>query len=108
MQENEKNILIIGAGLAGLSLAYQLKKKGHSILLLDKGENFSSTIAAGMVNPMVFRRMNKSWRLDEFMPIAIEFYKELELLLKVKFYHPVPIYRCFSSQQEKRGGKKIS
>lgn len=104
----KKNILIIGAGLAGLSLAYQLKKKGHSILLLDKGENFSSAIAAGMVNPMVFRRMNKSWRLDEFMPIAIEFYKELELLLNVKFYHPIPIYRCFSSQQEKTWWKEKS
>ncbi|HBW86869.1 MAG TPA: hypothetical protein DEF82_09065 [Crocinitomicaceae bacterium] len=97
----KKNILIIGAGLAGLSLAYHLKKKGHSVLLLDKGENFSSTIAAGMVNPMVFRRMNKSWRLDEFMPTAIEFYKELELQLNVKFYHPISIYRCFSSLQEK-------
>jgi len=97
----KKNFLIIGAGLAGLSLAHHLKKKGHSVLLLDKGENFSSTIAAGMVNPMVFRRMNKSWRLDEFMPTANEFYKELELQLNVKFYHPVPIYRCFSSLQEK-------
>ena len=98
----KKSYLIIGAGLAGLTLAYQLKKRGQQVLLLDKGENHSSSIAAGIVNPMVFRRMNKSWRLDDFLPFSETFYKELESLLEVSFYHPIPILRCFSSLQEKQ------
>ena len=98
----KKNVLIIGAGLAGLTLAYQFKKKGINFLLLDKGENFSSAIAAGLVNPMVFRRMNKSWRIDEFLPFATSFYKELESFLGIHFFNPITIQRCFSSLQEKK------
>ncbi|MBM3417670.1 MAG: FAD-binding oxidoreductase [Bacteroidetes bacterium] len=97
-----KNILIIGAGLAGLTLAYRFKKKGHQVMLLDKGENHSSTVAAGMVNPMVFRRMNKSWRVEEFLEEAVLFYRELEDVLGVEFFHPISILRCFSSFQEKK------
>jgi len=59
-----QKFLIVGAGLAGTSLAHELQSAGHQVTLLDKGENHATAIAAGMVNPMVFRRMNKSWRLD--------------------------------------------
>ena len=93
--------LIIGAGLAGTCLAHQLLAKGISLKILDQGVNHSSAIAAGMVNPMVFRRMNKSWRLDEFLPEAQQFYLEIEKKLNTKFYHPIVIRRFFSSEQER-------
>ncbi len=64
---NRKNILIIGAGLAGSSIAHRLIQQNQNVKIIDKGENFATSVAAGMVNPMVFRRMNKSWRLDEFI-----------------------------------------
>jgi glycine/D-amino acid oxidase-like deaminating enzyme len=96
-----KSILIFGAGLAGTCLAQQFLRRGHKVTLIDSGENHSSKIAAGMVNPMVFRRMNKSWRLDEFLPEAKSFYQGLEQELNTKFYHPIVIRRFFSSLQEK-------
>ncbi len=71
-----ERILIFGAGLAGTCLAHQLQRRGQQVLLVDSGENHSSSIAAGMVNPMVFRRMNKSWRLDEFINEAQVFYQK--------------------------------
>jgi glycine/D-amino acid oxidase-like deaminating enzyme len=93
--------LIIGAGLAGTCLAHQLLAKGVSVKILDQGVNHSSAIAAGMVNPMVFRRMNKSWRLDDFLPEAQAFYLEIEKKLAATFYHPIVIRRFFSSEQER-------
>lgn len=96
-----KSILIFGAGLAGTCLAQQFLRRGHVVTLIDSGENHSSKIAAGMVNPMVFRRMNKSWRLDEFLPEAKRFYQEIEQDLNTTFYHPIVIRRFFSSQQER-------
>lgn len=93
--------LIIGAGLAGTCLAHHLLTRGISVKILDQGVNHSSAIAAGMVNPMVFRRMNKSWRLDEFLPEAQEFYLEIEKKLDTQFYHPIVIRRFFSSEQER-------
>ncbi len=98
---NKKNILIIGSGLAGSSLAHRFLDLGHQITILDKGENHATSVAAGMVNPMVFRRMNKSWRLDEFLCEAKDFYLTLERKLDVKLFHPITIRRLFSSEQER-------
>ena len=97
---DKKNILIIGSGLAGSCLAHRLLELGHYITVLDKGENHATSVAAGMVNPMVFRRMNMSWRLDEFLPEAKEFYVSLEKKLDSKLFHPITIRRLFSSEQE--------
>ena len=96
-----QKFLIVGAGLAGTSLAHQLLKEGQSVTILDKGENHATAIAAGMVNPMVFRRMNKSWRLDECMEDAIPFYKALEQQFNTPLYFPITIRRMFSSLQER-------
>lgn len=98
---HKKNILIVGAGLAGSSLAHRLMDLGHQITLIDRGENYATSVAAGMINPMVFRRMNKSWRLDEFLPEAKKFYLSLENKLNVKLFHPITIRRLFSSEQER-------
>lgn len=98
---DKKNILIVGVGLAGSCLAHRLLELGHHITVLDRGENHATAVAAGMVNPMVFRRMNKSWRLDEFLPEAKEFYISLEKKLDAKLFHPITIRRLFSSEQER-------
>jgi hypothetical protein len=95
-----EHILIIGAGLAGTSLAHQLIAKGHLVQLVDRGINHSTAVAAGMVNPMVFRRMNKSWRLDEFITDARNYYLHLEQVLEHKLFHPIVIRRMLSSEQE--------
>jgi len=97
----QKKFLIIGAGLAGTTLAHELLNAGQQVTIIDKGENHATAIAAGMVNPMVFRRMNKSWRLDECMEDAIPFYKALEQQFNTPLYFPITIRRMFSSLQER-------
>lgn len=97
----QQNFLIVGAGVAGITLAKHLIDAGHHITLVDSGNNRSSAIAAGLINPMVFRRMTKSWRLDEFSPFAIDFYTNWEKECKAQFYHPITIRRMFSSEQER-------
>ena len=98
---NQQNFLIVGAGVAGITLAKHLIDAGHHITLLDSGINRSSAIAAGLINPMVFRRMTKSWRLDEFSPFAIDFYTNWEKECRSQFYYPITIRRMFSSEQER-------
>jgi glycine/D-amino acid oxidase-like deaminating enzyme len=98
---DSQHVLIIGAGLAGTCLAHQLLAKGHSVQLIDRGVNHSTAVAAGMVNPMVFRRMNKSWRLDEFISEARTFYQQLEHTVQYKLFHPIVIRRMLSSEQER-------
>lgn len=94
-------ILIVGGGVAGISLAYGLRKRAIDVTLVDNGKNVSSSVAAGLINPLVFRRMTLSWRLAELMPFATQFYRELEQTLDVSFFHEITIRRLFASDQER-------
>ncbi len=96
-----KDVLIVGAGLSGICLSYQFLQKGIKVTLIDNSVNHSSRVAAGIINPLVFRRMTKSWRIDEMLPFAQKFYHQLENELSCHFYHPITIRRFFSSKQER-------
>jgi glycine/D-amino acid oxidase-like deaminating enzyme len=96
-----QHFLVVGAGLSGCCVAVQLLRRGAKVTLLDSGENHSSAVAAGLINPLVFRRMTKSWRLDEFMPYLQSFYPSLEAELGQRFFHPVRIRRIFAHPQER-------
>lgn len=98
---NNKKYLIIGAGLSGISMGIHLIKKGQKVTLVDSGENVSSAVAAGQINPLVFRRMTKSWRVDEFLPYAEQFYTDLERNSSLPIYFPICIRRMFSSAHER-------
>jgi len=94
--------IIVGQGLAGSVLAYTLMQHQQKVLVVDEGkENTSSKVAAGLCNPVVFKRLTKSWMIDELMPTALNFYKQQEDLLKDKFYVELPIYKLFVGEEER-------
>lgn len=97
----QQQILIIGAGISGIAIAKHFIDRGHSITLIDSGVNRSSIIAAGMINPIVFRRMTKSWRVDEFLPYLERFYTQFEQECNASFFIPITIRRMFSTAQER-------
>ncbi len=97
----QQEILIIGGGVAGSTLAIELHSLGHKISLLDDGKNQCSVVAAGLINPIVFRRMAKSWRVDDFLPYALNFYERLEDKVGTKLIEPIQIRRLFASEQER-------
>jgi glycine/D-amino acid oxidase-like deaminating enzyme len=94
-------ILLVGGGMAGLTTAIQLMQRKISFTLIDQGNNNSTLTAAGMINPIVFRRTTKSWRVDEFMPYLIEFYQKIEKETAQSFFHTLELRRIFSSNQER-------
>lgn len=101
MMKKTSHYLIVGQGLAGTCVAYQLIKSGFKVSVIDSGVNHSSKIAAGLINPIVFRRMTKSWRLDAFTNYLKHFYKALEHDTNNSFFHPITIRRMFAHQQER-------
>ena len=96
---NQK-VLVAGGGLAGICIGYQLAENKIPFVLLDNDYNQSSIKAAGLVNPIVFRRMLKSWRIDDFLPYAMQFYKKTEKYTDSEFFHFLPMRRGFAHQQE--------
>ena len=86
--------------MAGATLAWHFYRNGVKFKVFDSGVNHSSRVAAGMVNPIVFKRLTKSWRADELMPQAAQFYKSIESELGVKLLSHRSIKRIFSSVEE--------
>ena len=104
--EEKKKFLIIGGGLAGITLSHRLLHRNQQVTLIDDGMNASTKIAAGMVNPIVFRRTTLSWRASEFLTYSWDFYKALEKQLKTSFAEPLVIKRIFPTTNEKEEWQK--
>lgn len=92
---NTFDYLIVGQGIAGTLLAWNLKKRGHTVLIMDAGhQNSSSNVAAGIVNPITGKNFVCSWRVDEFLPAALETYKEMSAELGEPVYAMSNIIRA--------------
>jgi hypothetical protein len=96
-----KPIIILGQGLAGSVLSMRLFELGKEFLVIDNHRKHSSTeVAAGMWNPIVFRKLNKSWKADELLPELEAFYSSMEEKLGKSILHPLSIRRVHSSKFE--------
>lgn len=95
------DIAVVGAGLTGSILAFQLKKAGKSVLLIDKPQlSSSSRIAAGVYNPIVFKRTTLGWKAKETILSCIDFYNEVERETNTAFHVQTNLYRIFASFEE--------
>ncbi|MBK5278463.1 MAG: FAD-dependent oxidoreductase [Bacteroidia bacterium] len=99
--ERTVDFIIVGQGLAGSVLAIELLNRDKNVLVYDlPDKNNSSTVAAGLFNPITGRIMTKTWKADLLFPFLIDFYSQAEKKLNSHFFHPMPIYRPFISIQE--------
>lgn len=95
------DVIVVGQGLAGTALAWELLRRGRSVLVVDREpETTSSRIAAGLLTPITGKRLAVSWRWAEFLPVATAFYRDIEHRLGVRFFHPVPCVRQFAYEIE--------
>lgn len=99
-------VLVVGCGVAGICLVHELLENQYEVQVIDNGKNVSSAVAAGIINPIVFRRMTLSWRVSEFIPFAYHKYREMEHKTGASFFHPLVIRRLFASEQELEFWKK--
>ncbi len=85
--KNQFDYILVGQGIAGTVLAYSMIKEGLRVLIIDdQSLSACSRVAAGNFNPIVFKRLVKSWMADELIPFADQFYTEAEEFLGQRFY----------------------
>jgi glycine/D-amino acid oxidase-like deaminating enzyme len=100
--------IVVGQGLAGSIFAYELIKQGHNVSIIDRDSGArSSRVAAGIFQPLVFKRTTLTWKSDVLFDFLEEYYPELEKELGGKFYHPMPYLRYFASQGERENWLKF-
>lgn len=98
---NKFDYIIIGQGIAGSVMALTLQQANKKVLIIDQNwQDSSSLVAAGIVNPVTGRRLVKSWKIDELLPVSLKFYKKLEQVLNVKFIKETSILRVFENVGE--------
>lgn len=95
------DFLIVGQGIAGTLLAHFLLREKKSFLVVDDSHfKSSSTVGAGIMNPITGRRLVKSWMADEIFPFAKTVYREMEELTGEMFLHEMTICKLFANNQE--------
>ena len=95
------DFLIIGQGLSGTVLAQTIESKSLSYHLIDKNERItSSKVAAGIMQPISFKRCIINWRGEEFYNYSNSFYKKSESISNKKVYKKIKLIRLFSSFEE--------
>jgi len=92
--------IIIGNGLAGIAFCEQLRKHHKDFVVFDNQSQQSSSVAAGLYNPVVLKRFTKVWNAKCQLELAIPKYNKLEELLQIKLDHKIPVYRKFTSVEE--------
>ena len=101
--------IIVGQGLAGTTLAWQLREAGWQVLLIDACEPVtSSKIAAGLITPITGKRLVLSQRYDERLTAAREFYGAVEKHTGGKFLHDRTAVRLFKSAEERENWARRS
>jgi len=92
--------LIVGQGLAGSLLSWELIKQGCTVHLIDNQQENASQIAAGLINPVTGMRLVKSNHIDSLLPCALKTYQELSHYFKQSFYIEKPILRILRNEKE--------
>ena len=93
------DVLIIGHGLAGATLASALEQLGKKALIVEQPlPGAASQVASGMWNPLTFRLLLKSWRVDELLPVALDFYAAESVRLGVPMLQNLEILRIFPDE----------
>lgn len=67
----------------------------------DPALSSSSRVAAGIWNPIVFKRLTQSWLASDVVPELIRFYTNASELLGVPLIHERAIIKPFTEEQEK-------
>lgn len=92
--------IIVGSGLAGIAFAETVLQHNKSIVVFDNDSQNSTSIAAGLYNPVILKRFTEVWNAQLQLELLDTFYAALEEKLAVKCDIKMPIYRKFFSVEE--------
>ena len=94
------DFIIVGQGIAGTLLAHFLLESGKSVCIIDNNhKGAASKVAAGIVNPITGKNFVRSWRVNEFLPVAKKVYGEIAQKLNITTYTEVNIIRTLENTE---------
>jgi len=101
------DVLIIGAGLAGSLLAWQLMQSEKSVQLMHNPKfTPASRVAAGLVNPVTGQRLVLQENIEELLPAAHKLYEQLGKQFHTQFFFKKNMLRTLQNDKVKFAWKK--
>lgn len=95
------DFLIVGQGLAGTVLSHKLHQKGFNIRVVENFvSNSASRIAAGVFNPVTYRKLKMAEFADFLIPEVFDYYEKVELELKENIFHPISFLKLITDFEE--------
>ena len=86
-------VLVVGQGLAGTLVSHAALQRGWDCHVMDSGQPSASSVAAGMFNPMSFRRIIEVWEAQAHLDSMTSTYRAFESELGESFLHFLPILK---------------
>jgi len=100
IQSKLKDYLIIGQGLAGILMTNELRAHNLSFTAVADTNKISATsVAAGMFNPLIFRRITKSWMVDDLLPVMYSTFSDIEKWLDTQLIYRKPIVKLITESE---------
>lgn len=96
------DLLIVGQGLAGSLLAWELWLRGLKVMVVDNGSLNASQVAAGLINPVTGQRLVKSHGVDLLLPEAMVLYQQLADRFGQRFFIAKPMLRVLSNAKQRQ------
>ncbi len=94
------DFLVIGQGLAGSLLAWELIQRDCKVYIIDNGQENASQVAAGLINPITGMRFVKSADVATQLPAAKECYSTLADFFQQTFFIEKPMLRLLHNDNE--------
>ncbi|WP_437188091.1 NAD(P)/FAD-dependent oxidoreductase [Planctomicrobium sp. SH668] len=103
MKNGDYETVIIGMGLAGATLAWQLHLRHESFLLIDQGSpSTPSRIAAGLITPITGPKLAITWNWHAGIQSATTFYNRVSEQIGQPLLVQQPALHLFRSESEKQ------
>jgi glycine/D-amino acid oxidase-like deaminating enzyme len=97
------DVIIVGQGISGSLLSAEFIKNGKTCLVIDEEKEItSSKVSAGLYNPIVFKRVVKSWLIDDLLPVLHDSYNFMETCCNKSFHTKRKIIKVFVNDDEKQ------
>lgn len=94
------DFIVVGFGISGIAMTYQLQKEGKSVLVIDGNHTKASVVAAGLFNPVILKRFTLAWGAQDQMKYSKLFYNDLAQYLGVTTTQDIGVFRKFNNAQE--------